>query len=437
MLHRLWIVLLLVLLLLPVLLPPTALAQDEPVRIIFMHHSTGLGLIEQGEVRAAFTDLGYEFWDHGYNDEGLVDAEGNWLGVNWEVPDDNTDPDGWERIFNQPVTDPPANTFSHMLEYDVIIFKSCFPNADIQTEEQFETYQSYFSSIRDVIAQHPDKLFIALTIPPLTPNSTSPEAVARARRWAEYLISPEFLEGYPNLVVFDFYTLLADEDGYLRADYRPDDEYDSHPNERANQTVGPLFVDFVDQAIQAFIPGSVPRIDEAEAAVEMSRIEDFETVDFPNVWWTYVIEESSLFDCQLSDSGFESDHALQMTFDIQAGGGAGCGGEVVPTSAWADASGITFQLRADTPDVVVRVALGLADDSNPDAVPFEVELRTEGEDWSTVTLWWNQFYKPDWVGAEGVDEFDPSKAVWISVNVGYWEAAQKGAVWIDNFNLVE
>ncbi|MCZ7544107.1 MAG: hypothetical protein M5R40_11520 [Anaerolineae bacterium] len=148
--------------------------EDEPVSIIFMHHSTGENLIVQGEVRAAFTDLGYAFWDHGYNGDGLVDPAGDWLGVNWDVPGDNTDPDGWYDIFNQPVTDPPENTLSHMLQHDVIAFKSCFPASDIQSEAQFRDYQRYYLSIRDAIDQYPDKLFIPFTTPPLVPNATTP-----------------------------------------------------------------------------------------------------------------------------------------------------------------------------------------------------------------------------------------------------------------------
>jgi hypothetical protein len=233
---------------------PTA-TPAKPIRIIFMHHSTGLGLIEQGGVREAFKELGYQFWDHGYNEEGLTDPNGEQLGVNWAVPDDNTDPDGWQVIFAQRVTKPPTNTLSHMLEYDVIIFKSCFPNADIQDDDQLENYRTYFLSIRDVIDKYPDKLFIPFTIPPLVPDSTSPEAAARARRWAEYLTSPEFLDGHPNIFVFDFFSQLADKNGYLQAKYRGEDPGDSHPNELANQTVGPVFVKFVDQAVKDFKAG--------------------------------------------------------------------------------------------------------------------------------------------------------------------------------------
>ncbi len=233
--------------------PTAKLAQ--PLRIIFMHHSTGQGLIDQGGVREAFTKLGYQFWDHGYNEEGLTDASGEKPGVNWDMPDDNTDPDGWQTIFAQRVTKPASNTLSHMLEYDVIIFKSCFPASDIQDDDQFENYRKYYLSIRDVIDKYPGKLFIAFTTPPLVPDSTSPEAAARARRWAEYLTSSEYLDGHPNIFVFDFFSQLADQDDYLQAKYRGEDPADSHPNELANQTVGPVFVEFVDQAVRDFRTG--------------------------------------------------------------------------------------------------------------------------------------------------------------------------------------
>jgi hypothetical protein len=39
----------------------------------------------------------------------------------------------------------------------------------------------------------------------------------------------------------------------LRTDYQIDpDSTDSHPNAVANQTIGPLFVDFVDEAIRTY-----------------------------------------------------------------------------------------------------------------------------------------------------------------------------------------
>jgi hypothetical protein len=46
--------------------------------------------------------------------------------------------------------------------------------------------------------------------------------------------------------------LLADPStNMLRAEYRTD-EWDVHPNELANRALGPLFADFVDQAIRTY-----------------------------------------------------------------------------------------------------------------------------------------------------------------------------------------
>ncbi len=234
-----------------VLLIPASAEEDPTIRVLFMHHSTGGGLIWQGGLREGLADYSLELWDHGYNDEGLTDGSGVNLGINWEVPDDNTDPIGWYTIFNQDVTDPPENTLSHMLEFPVILFKSCFPSSNIESDAQFEEYRDYYLSIRDVIDQYPDHLFIPFTTPPLVPNATSPEAAARAREWAAYLTSDEYSEGRTNLVVFDFFSALADDDGYLRAEYRVD-EWDSHPNEVANQEAAALLVEFIASAVEKF-----------------------------------------------------------------------------------------------------------------------------------------------------------------------------------------
>ena len=441
-----WIAIFVLFALLPSFVAPAA-AQQEPVRIIFMHHSTGGGLIWQGGVREAFTALGYEFWDHGYNEEGLVDPEGNYLGINWEMPGDNTDPDGWNAIFDQPVTEPPTNTFSHMLEYDVIIFKSCFPSSNIDSDEMFQAYQRYFVSIRDVIDQHPDKLFIPFTTPPLVPNETAPENAGRARRWAEYLTSPEYVDGHPNIAVFDFFSTLADDQGFLRAEYRSD-EWDSHPNERANQIVGPIFVEFVDQAIRDFVPGEpsiVPEVVEPpdevddEPGVEPlpgGMIADFEDDTVIDNWWTYINDGMNDFVCDL-DQIPDGGQALRLTYDAGPGGNAGCGADPGVNPGWFDANGIQFRWRADLPGLVMRVGLGVQRPADEEATPFEIEFYSEDDTWHQVTIPWDQFVKAEWYGDAGVEEFDPALVVWLVFDVGHWEQAQAGSIWIDDIQLAQ
>lgn len=222
-------------------------------RIIFLHHSCGANLIEQGGVRQRFTELGFEFFDHGYNGDGLVLADGTWTGENWDVPDDNTDPSGLAVIFGQPLHSPADNTFSHLMEFDTIIFKSCFPNSNIGSDEQLAEMKGYYLVMRDRTDQFPQKLFVVVTQPPQVPMSTDAAEARRARALASWLASDEFLGGHHNVVTFDFFGLLADPTtNMLRAAYTGDPA-DAHPNELANQTIGSQFVDFVVGSFRAFL----------------------------------------------------------------------------------------------------------------------------------------------------------------------------------------
>ncbi len=313
-----------------------------------------------------------------------------------------------------------------------------------------------------MIDQHPDKLFIAFTSPPLVPNETSPDAAARARRWAEYLTSDEFLTGHPNFVVFDFFNLLADDDGFLRAEYRGD-EYDSHPNETANQTVGPVFVAFVDEAIRAFVPGAASDVpsqpiiaeggeivqggEETESAVEPEIGADESAIhdvtmgfDVAGEWWTYENDGVSSFNCGPDAEGY-SGYGLRLDFNIAGGGSAGCGADLAADPAWANAVGISFYWRSDQPDMPLRFGLGVRNpvQTSPDMVEatlFEKELRAPGLEWEMVVVRWDELVKPDWVGDTGVDVFDPAQLTWIVFDVGDWQSPQSGAIWIDDVQLV-
>jgi hypothetical protein len=231
-------------------------SQGEFTNVIFLHHSTGHNLIAQGGVRKQFTAGGYDFWDHGYNECGLRNPAGAYLGYSYNIPGDNTDPDGLAQIFEQRFYDLPLNALSGLLQHEVIAFKSCFPACQITSENQLAQYKEYYLAMRDVMDQHRDRVFIVMSPPPLNPEATDAEAAARARAFAEWLQSDEYLAGHPNVFAFDFFGHLAEEDpaaldySMLRASYR--DGEDSHPNEFANQTVGPLFAEFIMVAAEQY-----------------------------------------------------------------------------------------------------------------------------------------------------------------------------------------
>lgn len=449
---RLWVVLVVVAM--TVGLVSSVAAQDDgPVQVIFMHHSTGAGIMYGGNVREALTDLGYAFWDHGYNDEGLTDADGNWAGLSYDVPGDNTDPDGWYEIFNQVYTDPPTNTLSHMLTYDVIIFKSCFPSSHIDSEAMFEDYQTYYLSIRDVIDRYPDKLFILWTTPPLVPNSTDAESAARADRWANYLTSDEYLDGHPNIAVFDIFHILADEDGFLAAPYRVD-EWDSHPNDVANEMAGTLFAEFIDSAYQAFAAGEpiapvttpVPAeaaddagddtaVDEPPETESMEAVEagplldDFESGELSYDWWSHA-DPGGTLDCVVETPGYDGFYGLALRYDLPVDVYAGCGRGVEGGELWAEAAGLQFTWRSEFPDQPFAVLLTV------DSTPFEAILTTPGQDWSHITLAWSDFERAEWADVGGPQAVEPESVVDVAFVLGDWESAQAGTVWIDALSLI-
>ncbi len=232
-------------------------AHGEYTDIIFLHHSVGRNLIDQGRVREMFRERGYTFWDQDYNHEGLRDPQGISLGYGYAVPYDNTDPDGLARIFEEDLYPLPFNTLSGLLQHEVILIKSCFPNNHIPDAEALERSQALYLRIRSGMDAYPGKIFVILTSPPLHPEQTTPAEAANARALAAWLASGTFLKGHPNIFVFDFFDQLAvPDDGTpeantLRPEYRPQDR-DSHPNALANETIAPRLVDFVLQSIETY-----------------------------------------------------------------------------------------------------------------------------------------------------------------------------------------
>lgn len=235
---------------------PVAAQAGDWRNVIFLHHSVGENLIAQGQVREQFSAAGYHFWDQDYNWKGLHDPYGQATGYSYNIPGDNTDPDGLLGIFSQPVFDLPLNTLSGLMQHEVIAFKSCFPASAIISDAQLADHQAWYLKIREFMVQHPEKLFIVVTQPPLNPAETSPEAATRARAFADWLKSDEFLQGQRNIVTFDLFDRLAESNpqaadaNMLRQNYRVG--ADSHPTPTANEIIGAEFVEFIINAVEEY-----------------------------------------------------------------------------------------------------------------------------------------------------------------------------------------
>ncbi|MBN1312273.1 MAG: hypothetical protein JXB30_12715 [Anaerolineae bacterium] len=447
--NRLWTLSIIAALLL--LTQNRALAQ-QPVRIIWLHHSVGLGIIDGGDVREGFSALGYEFYDHGYNEEGLRLADGSETGTNFDVPGDNTDPDGFAEIFSQPVHDPPGNTLSHLMQYDVIMIKSCFPTSNISDDAQLEADKEYYRTIANQIDRYPDKLLVLVTHPPQVPNSTDSDEARRARALSDWLLSDEFRSGHANLFVFDLFGRLAGGDNMLRSEYRVSDD-DAHPNDIANAAVGPELVDFVDQAIRSTWGDAPPPasssgdeqpaeqpveapIEQPPAAVATGIIDDFEAG--VNSWHADTGSPETIIECN-ADSEFAhgGGASLRIHYEIAPEDYFACGRSADTLQDWSDSTGISMWVMTDTADQWITLGVYSGDLEAP--TPFEISFALPAESlnaWSQVTYSWSDFELAEWADAGGLQAVDPARMTGYSLSMGAGTEGATGIVWIDDVELV-
>jgi len=217
--------------------------QDDtplPTNLFFLHHSTGRNLIEDGSVRSHLSaiDGDLDFWDHDYNAIGLMNPGGSLTGATYNIPGDNTDPDGLHNLW----TTSNSARSAILANHEVIAFKSCYPASDIGSSTELAQYKTWYLEIRDFLDTRPDKVFVIMSPPPRHRLATDSGDAGRARAFADWLGSSEYLDGHPNLVYFDFFNHLANSSNVLRYEFeRSHGDDDSHPNTLANQTVGPHF----------------------------------------------------------------------------------------------------------------------------------------------------------------------------------------------------
>jgi len=159
--------------------------------------------------------------------------------------------------------------------YDVIIFKHCFPGADIKSDNGSETvnssrkslgnYKLQYRALRDLMDSYPKTRFIVWTLAPLHRNATTPANASRASQFVDWVKNDwlkEDLKTHENIFVFDFFGLTSELNesptngltNCLKYDYEGDHNgSDSHPNSLANRTVGPLFAQTIVDAINTKI----------------------------------------------------------------------------------------------------------------------------------------------------------------------------------------
>jgi hypothetical protein len=233
--------------------------------LFFLHHSVGDGLVVGGDMRSAVNDYNAQhgtsltFWDHGYNWEGLRNPNGDYTGTSYEIPDDNTDVEGLFLLWTSGDGQYVACRNQILANHHLIAFKSCFPNSAIPDSGTLDQYRQWYLAMRDFFDSHRERVFVVMSTPPLHRLETNAQEAANARAFANWLCSASYLDGHSNVACFDLFDrLAAPDDGSARAnrlrwEYEMDhNDSDSHPNDQANQTVGPILAEFLCQVATSY-----------------------------------------------------------------------------------------------------------------------------------------------------------------------------------------
>jgi hypothetical protein len=255
---------------------------------IFLHHSTGAGVFFEGNVAA---------WIADYNNENGTDLEI----TEFAYPDS---PWGWE---NYPYdywklwVDGSCNNTQDNIQCldklcennDLIIFKHCFPGAGIEADngsgdvtspdKTLNNYKLQYRALLELFDQYPDNKFMVWTLAPLHRNATNSEQAGRAAQfvdWVKNIWLTEDGNGHPNVFIFDFFGLVAEQDENpangqqycLKYDYEADHSgNDSHPNLLANETVGPLFAQSVVEILAGNTSGLIDPDEDQSLKISFDR----------------------------------------------------------------------------------------------------------------------------------------------------------------------
>jgi hypothetical protein len=249
-------------------LAPVGSAQTADA--ILLHHSVGGNLYTEGGVAAWFTTYNSTHGTNYHVSERVY--------PDYPYPTSTNYPyDYWNLwVHGACSSGNPGNQCLNVLtqDYDVIIFKHCYPGADIgpdsgaaditSSDRELQNYKLQFRALRATLDSYPNTKFIVWTLVPMNSgdSANTAEKAARAKQFVDW-VKGEWLtedgKSHPNIFIFDFWGYVASTTpsqgpiNTLRTIYKRDG-YDSHPNTLANQTIGPDFSQFIVNVIENNAP---------------------------------------------------------------------------------------------------------------------------------------------------------------------------------------
>lgn len=238
------------------------------VRILFLHHSTG-NCVWKGDERI------FNFLSDRHNEPivpWLISEYNKQHKTKYAIEERNfpkAEPYGWKNYpydyyniwvkhaGNIPYMEEPT---LEMLtrDYDVIIFKHCFPGSSIQPDDSLpninsekktiSNYKLQYQAIREKLTGFPETKFIVWTGAALVGAKTNHDQAVLADNFAKW-VKDEWDKPGDNIFIWDF-RQLETEGGLFLKPQNARSKTDSHPSEKFSERVAKNFVTRVISVIE-------------------------------------------------------------------------------------------------------------------------------------------------------------------------------------------
>ena len=462
--------------------PPT-----DPVRLVFIHHSTGGNWLADPAQNELGGDLGRVLAENNY----YVSATNYGWGP--DFIGDATDIPNWldwfrgersavylEALFNEDGQN--FGDFGSWPRLDesvggenrIILFKSCFPNSELEGKpddkaaaEGWLTVSNakyVYNEILKYFATRPDKLFVVITAPPLSRSSNS----KNARAFNLWLVNDWLRENnyaLNNVAVFDFYNVLTGVDNHHRI-FNGEVEHtfktgqnllaypsgDDHPSRAGNTKATKEFVQMLNVFYNRWAatapmendvdPSSVQKNTQEAAgdadsdAVMQTMNEGYaESFEQGASGWEGFFDEGgrTTLNCETAtDRAFAGAQSLKMSFDVMPDGWATCGVGFESIQNWSASEGLNFAVQGEADGATIHVDVYAGSSDARETYYVDLDTSSLGTDWTILQIPWAQFKRVEWEENGGQVFAKPDQVLGIAFGV---PSEGAGTLWVDDIQL--
>ncbi len=230
-------------------------------KIIFLHHSTGeciwvgntnhyiYRLTKKGDVKTYFRKLNRKAGNkHSITEHNFpAKVPYGWKNYPYDYYNIWVKNAGDTPYMNEPTLEILTR------EYDIIIFKHCYPvsiiledtgHADIDSDEKrLENYKLQYEALKGKMHEFQSTKFIVWTPPVRVKSGLTEDQARRTREFYKWILD-EWDEKGDNIFIWDFYKYGTEGGLYLKDEYSKGGG-DSHPSKEFSGQLAPKFAKFI------------------------------------------------------------------------------------------------------------------------------------------------------------------------------------------------